>query len=233
MLLNELIGKSLITVQRKLNPELWIQHSIKPDIQEKLLEISDAFIEFVGIDLDVQDITLTGSSANFTWTEHSDIDIHIIVPGIPTDEERELYNAKKALWSSEHDISIKGMPVECYVQGQDEPHHSTGVYSILNDEWITTPTFRKPKVDDTNIRLKTDALMHVIEDALLTKDLEKLKAVKYKIIKMRKAGLKKNGEWGTENLVFKLLRNLGMIDQISDKILELEDSELSLEHTDI
>jgi hypothetical protein len=49
---------------------------------------------------------------------------------------------------------------------------------------------------------------------------------------MRKAGLERAGEWSVENLVFKILRNLGLIDQITDKIRELEDQELSLEqHT--
>ena len=46
---------------------------------------------------------------------------------------------------------------------------------------------------------------------------------------MRKAGLERAGEWSTENLVFKILRNLGMIDQLAEKIRELEDQELSLE----
>jgi hypothetical protein len=57
----------------------------------------------------------------------------------------------------------------------------------------------------------------------------KLRAVKEKITKMRKAGLERAGEWSVENLVFKILRNLGLIDQITEKIRELEDSELSLE----
>ncbi len=46
---------------------------------------------------------------------------------------------------------------------------------------------------------------------------------------MRKAGLERAGEWSVENLVFKILRNLGLIDQITEKIRELEDAELSLE----
>ena len=232
MLLNELIGTKLITIQEKLNPAIWINKTMKPDIQETLLEISQAFVDFVGVDLDIQDITLTGSNANYTWTKHSDIDVHVIVPGTPTDEERELYNAKKALWASQHDITVKGMPVECYIQGSDEPHHSSGVYSILNDEWENTPSLRKPSINDSNIRIKTDAIMHAIEAALLEKNLNKLVRIKKKIVKMRKAGLDKSGEWSTENLVFKILRNLGMIDQISEKIIELEDAELSLEQID-
>jgi hypothetical protein len=46
---------------------------------------------------------------------------------------------------------------------------------------------------------------------------------------MRKAGLERAGEWSVENLVFKILRNLGLIDQITEKIQELEDQQLSLE----
>jgi len=46
---------------------------------------------------------------------------------------------------------------------------------------------------------------------------------------MRRAGLESAGEWSVENIVFKILRNLGLIDQITEKIRELEDQELSLE----
>jgi hypothetical protein len=72
-------------------------------------------------------------------------------------------------------------------------------------------------------------MIHDIENALLSKDLNKLRAVKDKITNMRKAGLERAGEWSVENLVFKILRNLGLIDEIADKIRELEDQELSLE----
>ena len=63
----------------------------------------------------------------------------------------------------------------------------------------------------------------------LSKDLEQLRSVKERITKMRKSGLERAGEWSVENLVFKILRNLGLIDEITDKIRELEDQELSLE----
>jgi hypothetical protein len=49
---------------------------------------------------------------------------------------------------------------------------------------------------------------------------------------MRKAGLERAGEWSVENLVFKIVRNLGLIDEITDLIRELEDQELSLEQTE-
>jgi hypothetical protein len=72
-------------------------------------------------------------------------------------------------------------------------------------------------------------MLSQIEQALLAKDLEKLRAVKDKITTMRRAGLDRAGEYSVENVVFKILRNLGLIDQITEKIRELEDAQLSLE----
>jgi hypothetical protein len=228
MLLKELFSAS-ITVNRRLNPKIWADGDLKPEVVSKLKDIARAFEEFIGIDLDVVDYTVTGSNANYTWTDYSDLDLHLIIPGTPTDEQRELFNAKKSLWAEQHNITIKGLPVECYVQGEDEPHHSTGVYSILKNRWLVEPKKVKPEVDDAAVEAKKDAVMHDIETAMLSKDLQKLRSVKERITKMRKAGLERAGEWSVENLVFKILRNLGLIDQISEKIRELEDSELSLE----
>lgn len=219
----------IVTVNRTLNPKLWEGGTLKPEVAAKLEDIARAFEEFVGVDLDIIDYTITGSNANFTWTAYSDLDLHLIIPGSPTEEQRELFNAKKALWSEQHDITIKGLPVECYVQGQDEPHHSTGVYSLSKDQWLVAPKKVKPRIDDAAIEAKKDAILAQIEQALLSRDLEKLRNVKDKITQMRKAGLARAGEWSVENLVFKILRNLGLIDQITEKIRELEDEELSLE----
>lgn len=232
MRVKEIIHESadIITVNRKLNPKLWENGKLNLEIADKLIEIAKAFEEFIGIDLNVLDYTITGSNANYTWTEHSDLDLHLIVAGEVGDAARELFNAKKALWGEQHNITIKGLPVECYVQGNEEEHHSTGVYSIAKNQWLVEPKKIKPEVDDAAVEAKKDSVIHDIEIALLSKDLNQLRKVKEKITKMRKAGLERAGEWSVENLVFKILRNLGLIDEIAEKIRELEDQELSLEN---
>jgi hypothetical protein len=228
MLLRELFSKS-ITVNKSLNPKLWQDGDLDPEVERKLIRIAKAFEEFVGVDLEVTDITVTGSNANYTWTKYSDLDLHLIVPGTPTQSERELYTAKKSLWSEQHEITIRGLPVECYIQGADEPHHSTGVYSISKQRWIVMPKKIKPEIDDAAVEAKKDSIMRGVETALLSQDLDKLQSIKDKITQMRKAGLERAGEWSVENLVFKILRNLGVIEQITEKIRELEDAQLSLE----
>jgi hypothetical protein len=231
MLLREFAETPLVTVNRRLNPKIWHGGELDPEVAQKLKEIADAFQEFIGIDLNIVDYTITGSNANYTWTSHSDLDLHIIVEGLPSDEARELFNAKKALWGEQHNITIKGLPVECYVQGEDEPHHSTGVYSIVSNSWISEPKKVKPNIDDAAVNAKKESVIHDIETAFLSNDLNKLRSVKEKITTMRRAGLERAGEWSVENLVFKILRNLGLIDKITEKIRELEDEELSLEQT--
>lgn len=222
-------SSQLVTVNRRLNPKLWHNGKLDLEVSAKLQDIAEAFEKFIGIELAVTDYTITGSNANYTWTEHSDLDLHLIVKGTVTDAERELYNAKKALWAEQHTITVKGLPVECYVQGEQEEHHSTGVYSLVKDAWLVEPKKIKPQIDDSAVERKKDSMIHDIETALLSKDLERIRRVKERITEMRKAGLERAGEWSVENLVFKILRNLGLIDTITEKIRELEDSELSLE----
>jgi hypothetical protein len=222
-------SSQLVTVNRRLNPKLWHDGKLDLEVSAKLQDIAEAFEKFIGIELAVTDYTITGSNANYTWTEHSDLDLHLIVKGTVTDAERELYNAKKALWAEQHTITVKGLPVECYVQGEQEEHHSTGVYSLVKDAWLVEPKKIKPQVDDSAVERKKDSMIHDIETALLSKDLERIRRVKERITEMRKAGLERAGEWSVENLVFKILRNLGLIDTITEKIRELEDAELSLE----
>lgn len=221
----------VVTVNKNLNPKLWDQDgNLYPVIKDKLIDIADAFYEFIGVKLNIIDLTITGSNANFTWNTHSDIDLHLIISGVASEQDRELFNAKKAVWGDQHNITIKGIPVEVYVQGNAEVHYSTGVYSILEDEWIVMPKKQKPAIDDAAVHAKKDNVVERIEEALMTDDLEKLKSIKEKVVQMRKAGLERAGEWSTENLVFKILRNTGMIEELTNKIHELVDKELSLEH---
>ena len=229
MWLREFTASEFVTVNSKLNPKIWQDGELDPEVQEKLIQIAKAFEKFVGVDLEVIDYTITGSNANYTWTKHSDLDLHIIIPGQADEASRELYSSKKTLWGDQHNITVRGLPVECYIQGQDEPHHSTGVYSLTQNKWLVKPKKIKPNIDDASVSAKCDNLIIVTKEALQQDDLNRLSRVKDKITTMRKAGLERAGEWSVENLCFKTLRNLGLIDDLTERIRELEDQQLSLE----
>jgi hypothetical protein len=230
MWLREFAPSYFVTVNSHLNPKLWHNYNeLDPAVEQKLLKIAQTFERFIGIDLPVVDYTITGSNANFTWTKFSDLDLHIIVKGDISDEQRELFNAKKALWTEHHNITIKGIPVECYVQGESEPHFSTGIYSVKSHRWLQEPQKTKPKVDTAEVQAKLDSIVHDIDAAIASGSQDKIEHVKDRITSIRKSGLQKGGEWSIENLAFKQLRNLGLIDKLTEKIRELEDRELSLE----
>jgi hypothetical protein len=57
--------------------------------------------------------------------------------------------------------------------------------------------------------------------------------IKEKIRKFRQAGLDKSGEFSTENLAFKIIRNSGYIDKLKEIKSKAEDNMLSIEGTEM
>lgn len=220
----------------ELNPAIWSDNKLKPEIHEKLLEIAKAFIDYLEIEIDVEDITLTGSLANYNYTKYSDFDLHILTDYNEYDADLDLlkdyFNAKKTIWNTTRDITIKGYDVELYVQDISEPHHSTGVYSLKNNEWITEPkaTKTKEEIDLNLIAKKKRAMLDIINYAVSPEcDVECAEKQKEKFMNLRKAGLEKGGEYAPENLAFKELRRSGDVERLIQGILAKKNKALSLD----
>jgi len=218
----------------KLNPEIWEHGKLRPEVKEKLLEVAEAFLEFIEIDVDVEDILFTGSLANYNYTPYSDIDLHILTDyndyDVDTNLLKDYFKAKKTVWNSSHTIKIKGYDVEAYVQDKNEKHYATGIYSIKNDSWLVAPSKVKP-INKEEVAAKVAAMRATIEHALSNDcDLECAETAKEKILKTRAAGLERAGEFSVENLAFKELRRAGDIDRLIKGVLAKKDSELSLKH---
>ena len=201
-----------------LNPKLWdsTEH-LRPEVKAQLLLIAEDFREFLGVtDLDLKDITVSGSNAAYTYTPNSDIDLHLVV-NMPADEVyRELSDAKKFQYNEQHNITIGGYDVELYVQDADQPHVSQGIYSILKDDWVRVPRRVKSVVDDTSTRNKFESVGHQIEKAIASGSLQQMTRMAEKIKRMRQTGLEQHGEFGPENLAFKMLRSQGKIKELYD-----------------
>ena len=235
-------------VRDELNSEIWDYSNsqnkkephLYPDIDKKLLEISDNFINFLGVDVDVEDITMTGSLANYNWSSFSDIDLHVLIDfnssNVDKNVLRELFNAKQGMWNSLHDIEVYGFEVELYAQDADEPHFSTGVYSVMNEEWVVSPNKIEDTFDEQKVLQKSIVWMDMI-DGLQRKSylqdseetLKMIQKVKDKLKKFRRCGLEDMGEFSYENLVFKFLRRNGYLGKLSELKNKITDDTLSLE----
>jgi hypothetical protein len=218
----------------RLNPRLFgPDERLRPEVREQLMAIAEDFQQFLGIkDLELKDITISGSNAAYTYTPHSDIDLHLVVDLPEADASevyRELFDAKKYAYNDQHDITIGGYDVELYVQDANKTHHSQGIYSVLNNDWVAVPKRRRPDVDDISVKSKFEDLGHRIEDTIATGDYEKISALADKIKTYRQAGLDAHGEFGPENLAFKILRTQGLIEKLYAARNAAKDQLLSLD----
>jgi pyrimidine deaminase RibD-like protein len=222
-----------VTFHDELNPKLWHNNNLRPEVKQQLILIAEDFLSELGIqNVDVDDITISGSNAAFSYTPHSDLDLHLLVDMSRFDEDiyKEFFNAKKALYNEAHYITIHGVPVEVYVQDSREPVVSIGEYSVMQDKWLRLPTKRRANFDQTTTKAKYNTLKDLIELALQSKNLKKVQKITNKIKQYRQAGLDKGGEFGPENLAYKALRSQGYITKLYDLRDKLHSEILTIEN---
>lgn len=217
---------------------------MRDDVRNRLIKISNAFIDSLGVEFFIHDVVLTGSLANYNWSQYSDVDLHILIDMDEMDGEKkidsivmhsiikEFFDAKKNIWNEKHDIKIKGYDVELYVQDVDEPHVSSGVYSILNNKWVVEPEKKTPKIDDKMILIKGEEYAKKIDNLIKkgknTDVIDKIDDLRKKLKSFRQSGLENGGEYSYENLTFKLLRRNGYIEKLLKLKNIITDKKLSL-----
>ena len=213
---------------------------LRKEVREKLLQTANEFIDFIGVPLLIEDVIFTGSLANYNWSEYSDIDLHVVCDFIQfSDTElslyEELFKVKKTIFNTNHDIKIFGYEVELYVQNASEAHFSSGVYSVLYDEWDMKPEKEEVKIDTKLLKSKINhwkTQIDTVVDNASEKDIDEareyIKKFKEKLKKYRSSGLKKDGEYSYENLVFKYLRRSDYLEKLFNLENKLVDKELSL-----
>ena len=236
--------KKILTINDTLEPQVWQNDKLKNEIKQNLVAIAVNFFDEMGFgenfEGQLEDITFTGSLANFNWTKHSDIDLHLIVDFSKIDENydlvREYFSAKTSNWNRMHEIKIFGYEVEIYVQDSGEEHVSSGVYSIMEDKWLVEPVKKEPEIDASMVVRKVNSFSDMIErveDLYDDKNYQdahtfSIKLAK-KIKKFRQSGLEDRGEYSFENLAFKYLRNNGIIKNLFDVRNKSYDKMMSLD----
>lgn len=217
-----------LTHNEQLNPKLWNGNQLIPEVHLQLLRIARHFADFLNVTrLNLRDITISGSNAAYGYNDSSDLDLHLVVD-IKSSEEVELYDAKKNVYNFKYNIKIKNIDVELYVQDSKQVHHSAGIYSVLNDKWISEPKNQSPTATHQEIKSKARNYASRINQALKSNDLNTARETMDNIRRLRQAGLESGGEASVENLAFKLLRARGQIDKLRRYIDKLQSAELSI-----
>lgn len=222
--------KEDIEVHTTLNPVLFKNGKMIPEVRQHCLEIASSFKGYLyenEIEIKLVDLVLVGSNASYNYTKDSDVDLHLLVSKDTLDETIQLYNAYKGLYNVKHNIHIKGYKAEVYVDRVDSKIKSNGIYSIKDNKWIKEPNKIEEQMPEYNKRL--DQYILRFEEVEQDPSIELINELIDDIYMERKNGLEEDGEFSIGNLVFKEFRNIGYLETLKEMLVELEDKELSLE----
>lgn len=219
----------------KLNPKLWKDNELLPDVKETINKIVDKFISDMNerdIPIKVVDVYLLGSNVNYNYTDRSDLDIHIIASADYECDKNHLdkmYELYKTLFNLKYDIEIKGITVELYIELDNNlTNRSSGIYSLTKG-WIKEPSYYEiPEINEADLASSITEWENRYLEITKNPNLSSIYKFLDDIYDMRIKSISEDGEFGIGNLVFKEMRNLGYLDDIKDLKTELENIDLSL-----
>lgn len=216
-----------------LNPKLWDGERLKTSVRVQLLRIAKDFIDYLGVSpLHIKDVRILGSNAAYSYTTHSDIDLHVFVDMEklnPDEVYQELFSSKKMLYNEGRKITIHDIPVECYVQDINQPAVTLGEYSVLKNKWIKHPVKRRLTLDHIEARTKFEKMMHLVNLALKSPRHQVVSRVLDKLNRYRRVGLQRSGEFSPENIAYKAVRERDLIKDLYTRRDLLIGRDLSIE----
>lgn len=226
-----------IELHDALNPKLWDGDILKEDVKFKLIDIVNKYIEESEIltQEDVIDVEIVGSNASYNYTADSDLDLHLVVNMQDVTCDPALMqlacNSEKSLFNKRYDLSIHGIPVEIYVEDVNASTVSSGVYSLYKDEWIKYPDkiYIPDYENDVEYQDLLGSWISKAEDIQLTSNSNEIQQYINNLYNLRRTSIMKDGEYSIGNLVFKEIRNRGILDKLKERQYELSSKELSLE----
>jgi hypothetical protein len=212
-----------------LEPNLWSDDGeLDSNVRIKLLKIAKDFFDSLNLDKSVlKDVQFTGSLVSFAWSEHSDVDLHLIiefdrVPAAAEISER-YFDAAKNLWNEQHSMKIRGYEVEVYVEDESSQHVSNGLYSLVKGAWLKIPTRDEDRhADDPDVITKANKWSRMVESEVFKPfvtgqhevTVRAAKRLNDRFKRWRACGLSNQGTRSVENLAYKVLRRRGYLDSL-------------------
>lgn len=229
-------------MNKTLNKKIWnSDKTLKKEIRINLLQIAKDFFKYLDVEnVKLKDILFTGSMANYNFHSKSDIDLHLLLDLNETSNKEltdKLLQSKKTLWNLFHKVTIKGYDVEVYPEDIDKHQMSSGMFSLIKNKWIVEPKYKDIKYNKNLVLKKAklyQGMIDKINDDFINKKrnedvlLNELTKIKDKIVKARREGIKTDGEFSNDNLIFKILRNTNYLKKINTLIYKIYDKKMSI-----
>ena len=220
---------SSLELKGELSPALWEDGNLKQEIKERLSQVAYDFLDSLGIKVGLSDLYLVGSMAAYNYSEHSDIDLHLILDfdKVSSDKDllRDYFMLAKSKWNRTRGLILSGHDVEIYVEDVDDERIPSATYSVLNGKWVTEPAKEDVQIDYDGVSKKVNEKMMEVEELEKLFDAGEWKeayefgtGLRHKMRSFREAGLEDQGEFSNENLAFKVLRRAGTLDKINDYV---------------
>jgi len=226
--------KEDLQIHNTLNPKLWDNKTEKllPEVRQKLVEIVSEFEDFIDVPISICDIQLVGSNCSYNYTEHSDLDVHLIanfeIIGIPIDVLQSIYNTKKSEFNRKYNITLHGIEVEMYIQDINSSTISNGIYSLCDNTWIKKPKQIK-SIKQYNTEEEVGKWTKKINNILANPTYENVSEAINLLYLIRHNSIAIDGEHSKGNQIFKDIRNLGLLDKLKKELDNQQSKRLSLE----
>lgn len=227
-----------LKMNKDLNPDIWDKNrKMKPHIRQHLLKVVRGFLAFSKIDLQtypISDINISGSNANYNYSGKSDLDVHIQLNTHGEALIRDMIYTKTVLWKKLRKIKALGLPIEVFVEHEEQPKPAGGVYSLIKNTWLSPPVRFTFDRKDMRIRKLALTMCQRINAALKTNDFQTILACNQDILKARRTILNANpgsveGETNPYNLAYRLVRSMGYLDKMNERMNSLRNQELTLD----
>ena len=154
--IGEEVEEESFAVQETLQPDIWDEGRLRPDVHEKLMGITEEFILTLEGNPELEDLRFTGSLANYNWSDYSDLDLHLVIDFSAVDANeamvKSIFDEARMAWNNENNIEVHGFEVELYIENLSEVHQSGGVYSVLDDVWLVVPDPYEGEIDFATAR---------------------------------------------------------------------------------
>jgi hypothetical protein len=220
---------------KTLNPLVWdAKKELHKPIRDRLLKIAHKFLEEIETEITIKNIFLTGSLCSYEWSADSDWDLHIVAEPqedyCGEDTVEDYFLSKSKIFNKDHNIFIKGYPVEINIKEKEGLFKDKAVYDLIKNDWVAKPEHPSVFLNNTKVMKKAAELQSEINNLVNHEgSIAEVKALRNKVKEMRQTGLEEDGEFSIGNLVFKTLRHTGYIKKLYDYKSKIEDAELSLE----